>query len=113
MFSLLCFDGLCASGGKTMPFFSEFIYRYMLACFFFPSGSPTGSFRVWFNSVQSLDRLGRQGDMTDDSAEIPFQSFLQEAIVDSSDMDRAVHSLMLSIQHFLCRPRRLSTFKVL
>ena len=28
------------------------------------------------HSVQSLDRLGRQGDMRDDSAEILFQSFL-------------------------------------
>ena len=30
-------------------------------------------------SVQSLDRMGRPGDMTDDSAEIPFQSFLRKA----------------------------------
>ena len=56
-------------------------------------------------SVQSLDRLGRLGDMRDDSAEIFFQSFLQEAIVSNSGMGRDVHSLMLSI-HFLCRPRR-------
>ena len=33
---------------------------------------------------QSLDRLGRRGDMTDDSAGILFQSFLQEALVSSS-----------------------------
>ena len=31
--------------------------------------------------------------MRDDSAEILFQSFLQEAIVGSSGMDRGVHSL--------------------
>ena len=46
------------------------------------------------------------GDMRDDSAEILSQSFLQEALVSSSGMGRDVHSLMLSIQHFLCRPRR-------
>ena len=33
-----------------------------------------------------------------------FQSFLQEALVSSSGMGRDVHSLMLSIQHFLCQP---------
>ena len=47
-----------------------------------------------------------------DSAEILFQSFLQEALVSSSSMGRDVHSLMLSIQHFLCRPRRRSPSKV-
>ena len=35
-------------------------------------------------SVQSLDPLGHQGDMRKDSAEIPFRSFLQEALVSSS-----------------------------
>ena len=50
-------------------------------------------------------------DMTDDSAEILKQSFLREAIVSSSGMDRDVHSLMLSVQHFLCRPRRRQPFK--
>ena len=39
--------------------------------------------------------------MTDDSAEIPFESFLQEALVSSFSMGRDVHSLMLSIQHNL------------
>ena len=57
---------------------------------------------VQFSSVQSLDRLGRRGDMRDDSEVILFQSFLQEALVSSSGIRRAVHSLMLSIQHFLC-----------
>ena len=37
-----------------------------------------------FSLVQFLDRLGRLGDMRDDSAEILFQSFLQEAPVSSS-----------------------------
>ena len=46
------------------------------------------------NSVQSLDRLGRRGDMEDESAEILLQSFLQEALVSSSGMGRDVHSLM-------------------
>ena len=38
--------------------------------------------------------------MRDDSAEILFESFLQEAIVSSSGTDRDVHSLMLSIQRW-------------
>ena len=67
---------------------------------------------VQFSSVQSFDRLGRRGDMRDDSAEILFQSFLQEALVSSSGMGRDVHSLMLSIQHFLCRPRHRPPCKV-
>ena len=63
---------------------------------------------VQFGSVRSLDRLGRRGDLRDDSAEILFQSCLQEALVSSSGTGRDVHSLMLSIQHFLCRSRRRS-----
>ena len=39
-------------------------------------------------------------------AEILFKSFQQEAIVSTSGMGRVVHSLLLSIQHFLCPPRR-------
>ena len=64
---------------------------------------------IQFGSVQSFDRLGSQGDMR---AEILFQSFLQEAFVSSSDVDRDVHSLMLSIHRFLCRPRRRPPSKV-
>ena len=45
-----------------------------------------------FSSVQSLGRLGRRGDTRGDSAEILFQSFLQEAVVSSSGMGRNVHS---------------------
>ena len=56
---------------------------------------------VQFSSVQSLSGLDRPGDMTDDSAEILFLSFLQEALVGSAGMGSDVHSLMLSIQHFL------------
>ena len=41
--------------------------------------------------VQSLHRLGRWGDMTDDSAEILFHSFLQKALVSSSGMGRNIH----------------------
>ena len=37
------------------------------------------------------------GNMRDDSAEILFQYFLQEALVNSYGMGRNVHSLMLSI----------------
>ena len=39
-------------------------------------------------SLQSLDRLGRRGDLRDDSAEILYQSFVQEALVSSSGMGR-------------------------
>ena len=38
--------------------------------------------------------------------------FLQEALVSSSGMGRDVYSLTLSIQHFLCRPRRRPPSKV-
>ena len=58
------------------------------------------------SSVQSLYRFGRRGDMRDDSAEILFQSFLQEALVSSSGMGRDVHSLILSAQYFLGQPGR-------
>ena len=59
-----------------------------------------------------FNQLGRRGNTTDDSAEILFQCFLQEAIVSTSGMGMDVHSLMLSIQHFLCQPRRRPFFKV-
>ena len=44
------------------------------------------------SSVQSLDRLG---GIVDDSAQILFQSFLQEAHVSSSRIGKDVDSLML------------------
>ena len=67
---------------------------------------------VVFSLVQPLHRLGRRcvcvwggrGVMTDDSAQILFQSILWEAIVSSSGLGRDVHCLTLSIQHFLCQP---------
>ena len=64
------------------------------------------------SSVQSLDRSGRHGDMKDSSAETLFQSFLQKALGSSSGVGMDSHSLMLSIQHFLCRPRRRPPSKV-
>ena len=79
------------------------------------TGLPTVSEVVSFSGIvlttetapfQSLDELGCPGDMRVDSAEILFQSFLQEALVSSYSMCRDVHSLMLSNQHFLSRPRR-------
>ena len=63
-------------------------------------------------SVQSLDRLGRRGNMMDDSAEILSQPFVQEGLLSSSGTGRDVHSLMLSIRHFLFQPRRHSPSKV-
>ena len=50
--------------------------------------------------------------MRDDSPEILFQSFLREAIVNSSGMGSGVHSLTLSIRHFLCLPERHPSSKV-
>ena len=50
--------------------------------------------------------------MMDDSADILFQSFLQEALLNSSGMGRDVHSLMLSIYDFFCRPRRYPPSKL-
>ena len=61
------------------------------------------SSRLQFSSFQSLDQLGHQGDMRVNSAEILFQSFLQETLVSSSGVGRDVPSLMLSIWHFLCK----------
>ena len=55
-----------------------------------------------FTSVQSLDQLSHHGYMRDNSAEICFQSILQEALVSSYGIGRDAHSSMLSIQHFLC-----------
>ena len=59
--------------------------------------SRTSSFYVW-NSVQSLDRLGRLENMRDYSAQTLFQSCMKEALVSSSSIGRYFHSLMLCIQ---------------
>ena len=42
-------------------------------------------------------------DMRDDSAEILFQSFLEETIANSTCKGRDVHALILSIQHFFSK----------
>ena len=60
-----------------------------------------------FSAVQSIDLMSRRRDMRDDPTEILFQSFLQEAIVNISGMGRAVHSLLLSIQHLSLRTQSL------
>ena len=57
------------------------------------------------SSVQSFDQLGRRWNIWDNSEEILFQPFLQEALVSCSGVVRDVHCLMLSFQQFLCRPR--------
>ena len=64
------------------------------------------------SSVQSFNWLGCQRHMRDDSAGILFQPFLQETLVSSCGRGRGVHSLMLSIQHFLCWPQRCSLSKM-
>ena len=43
-----------------------------------------------FSSFQSLDRLGHRGDRRDDSAELLFQSFPQEALLGSFGFSRDV-----------------------
>ena len=53
------------------------------------------TFIVLISSVQSLDRLDCLGDMRDDSAEVLFQSFLQEALVSSSGFGRGAHPYLL------------------
>ena len=55
---------------------------------------------------------GVLGDMRDDSTKILFQSSLHKTLVSSSGMGRGVHSLMLSIQHFLYRTRHYPPSKV-
>ena len=50
--------------------------------------------------------MGGRRNTGNDSAEILFQTFPREALVSNSAMGRNVHFLMLSIQHFLCKPRR-------
>ena len=50
-----------------------------------------------FSSIQSLDQLGYQRGMTDESADILFQSFLQEAIMSSSGMVRDIY--LLTVVH--------------
>ena len=48
-------------------------------------------------SVQPLNRMGRGGDMRDDSAKIIFQFLLRETIVGSTGTGKKVHSLTLSV----------------
>ena len=59
-----------------------------------------------FSSVQSLDRLGRRGNTTDDSAEIVFQSFLQEAFMSKSGMGRDIHPFDIVHPAFLAHHKR-------
>ena len=70
----------------------------------------TYTHRVQFSSVPLP--IGSSRDVRDDSAELLVQSFLQEALLSSSGRGKYVHSLMLSIQHFLCRRRRRPPSKV-
>ena len=49
---------------------------------------------------------------SNEPGKILFRCFLRKATVGSSGMGRNVHSLTLSIQHFLCRPRRLPPSKM-
>ena len=67
---------------------------------------------IQFRSGQSPPRLGCWGDIRDDSAAYLFRPFLRMAIMSSSGLGRDVHPLTLSLQHFLCRPRRHPPSKV-
>ena len=80
-------------------FGSQFFYATCATCPVCPICSKVAS---W--SVESLDPLGHRGNMRGNSAEILFRFFLQEVIVSSSGIGKDVHSLVLSIQYFLCRP---------
>ena len=73
-----------------------FLKNFRSVCLLFFGGGTS----VQSISVQSRDRLGRRGDMTDGSAEIFFQSLYGAATVISSDMCRDVHSLTLSSLYF-------------
>ena len=59
-------------------------------------------------SLQSLDRLGRQGDMKDDSAETLFQSFLQQALASSCGTGRVWCSLYNVVHPTLPLPTPVS-----
>ena len=53
-------------------------------------------YHLRYTTVQSLDQLqGHWWDIKDDSAEILFQSFLQEALVSSSGMGRGAILILL------------------
>ena len=64
---------------------------------------PGNKTSVQFSPVPSP--TGSSGDMRTDSAEILLQTFLRDALVSSSGMGGYFHSLMFSVQHFLCRTR--------
>ena len=86
-------------------FFFLRLYHKFMAC---PRMICDISLICWQYQFSSVPWLGvggvgvGEGGAWHDPAEILFQSFLLETIVSSSGMGRDVHSLMLSIQHFLC-----------
>ena len=115
---------------KIVHFFFSFIWHSELHCKKWRGGTGHLGYKglsakrvkaqdaVWvdcisqFSLVQSLDWWGHQVGHEGQFPEILFQSDLQEALASSSGMGRDVHSLMLSIQHFLCLPRRRPPSKV-
>ena len=56
--------------------------------------------RHQFSSVQSLDRLGRRGDMRNKSAPTVFHPFPQEALASSSRMGRRCCHGGVELRHF-------------
>ena len=113
--SLSVHSGYASKGTKLSSKIShEISHIWLRTAISLQSALINNTLRNWvqLSSLQSLDRLDRRVDMRDDSAEILFQSFLHEALVNRSGMGRDIHCLMLSSQHFLCRPRRRPLSKV-
>ena len=98
-------ESLCAlTLPKTLGPISVFLtWNSLRPCWMFSS--------VQFSPMTNWE-VGGGVNKRDDSPEILFQSFMQEALVRNSGVGRNVHSLMLSIQHFLCQPRRRPPSKV-
>ena len=69
---------------------------------------------IQFSSVQSLGRLGGEGgggDMKDDSAELFFQPFLQEALAWAGMSDiHAVDWLLFKTDSFVYYPTSITIF---
>ena len=94
---------------------SVFVVTVIVSSASLSSSTNTSRLPCWKQSCLILDKLCCMVItyyMRDDSVEILFQSLLHEALVSSSGMGRDVQPLMLSIQHFLCRPPQFPLSKV-
>ena len=82
----------------TVVFIVFFIFHYSCIPSFALPGSDCRSCSDNVQFSPLTDRVVG-GDMRDCSAEILFQSFLRDALVSSSGMDRDVHSLVFGVIH--------------